>query len=184
MLVEEQPKPLPPAPPLLPLNHILPTPPLLPSNPEINRPEVEPMETGEKELLALVAAKLGTGPPPPPPAVSLPLKMPPLKIEERKGPHPIESVPVAGTPWSIVFTSDKKQFFFDATSRKSFWKLPPELMHNTLVFKILESPPWKKRELYFFLSSFLISFFLPFLFPPSPFSSLSSFLHLPPLFFC
>ena len=104
------------------------------------------MEMNEKELLALVAAKLGTGPPPPL-APSLPIKMaPPSKIEERKGPHPIDSVPVAGTPWSVVFTSDRKQFFFDATSRKSYWKLPPELIHNPLVLKILEAPPWKKRE--------------------------------------
>uniref|UniRef100_A0A1X7VJW6 Transcription elongation regulator 1 n=3 Tax=Amphimedon queenslandica TaxID=400682 RepID=A0A1X7VJW6_AMPQE len=135
---------------LPPSNHLLPpsSSSFLPGNSDSTKPDqTEPMEMNEKELLAIVAAKLGTGPSPPTLPPSLPVKMAPNpKIEERKGPHPIDSVPVAGTPWSVVFTSDRKQFFFDATSRKSYWKLPPELIHNPLVLKILEAPPWKKQR--------------------------------------
>lgn len=100
------------------------------------------MDTSQKELLALVVAKLGAGPVPPP--VKTVPKIP--KVEEKKGPHPVESIAVAGTPWSIVFTSDGKQFFFDATNRKSVWNLPPGLHDNSMVLRILENPPWKKSK--------------------------------------
>lgn len=102
------------------------------------------MDTSQKELLALVVAKLGAGPTPPPPVKPI-LATPKVEVE-RKGPHPIESVPVPGTPWSIVFTSDEKQFFFDSTNRKSIWNMPPELINSPTVLKILENSPWKKSK--------------------------------------
>lgn len=100
------------------------------------------MEIDEKELLALVAAKLGTGPV----SIATPVKPSPPKPDERKGPRPVESIPVPGTPWSVVFTNDGRRFFFDATNKKSIWKIPPELKDSPVVMKIMENPPWKKSR--------------------------------------
>ena len=97
-----------------------------------------------KELLALVASKLGTGPPQ---ATPTPKVINTKAEEESKGPKPTLSIPVPGTPWSVVYTNDEKMFFFDATSRKSFWDIPPELENNPQVYKIVENPPWKKSKL-------------------------------------
>lgn len=47
----------------------------------------------------------------------------------------------SGTPWSVVWTSDNRQFFFDVTSRVSLWIMPEELKDNPLVDKILENGP-------------------------------------------
>ena len=67
------------------------------------------------------------------------------KKEEPKGPRPIQSTPIPGTPWSVVFTSDERMFFFDASNRKSIWKVPPELVGNQQVVKIVGNPPWGPR---------------------------------------
>jgi hypothetical protein len=114
----------------------------IPPDVPIREIESEPMEINSTELLALVAAKLGTGPPP----SAVPLKPAP-KTEEKKGTRPIESVPIPGTPWSIVFTNDKRRFFFDATLRKSVWSMPSELENLPSVMKILENPPWRKSNI-------------------------------------
>ncbi len=98
-----------------------------------------------KELLALVASKLGTGPPNFPATAKL-VSQSSKPDSEPKGPRPTTSVPVPGTPWSVVYTSDEKLFFFDATNRKSYWDLPPGLEESSLVFKILDNPPWKMSE--------------------------------------
>ena len=72
---------------------------------------------------------------------------PPVYVkEEPKGPRPISSVPIPGTPWSVVWTSDDRQFFFDATSRVSVWTIPQELVENPHVAKILDEPPGKRSE--------------------------------------
>ena len=137
--------PTPPIPNLALLATVFPQPSLSMLNtieqPQDVKPEQEePMELDSKELLALVAAKLGTGP------QTLPFNNKPNQTEEKKGPKPTLSVPIPGTPWSIVYTSDEKMFFFDATNRKSFWDIPPELENNSQVYKIIENPPWKKSE--------------------------------------
>lgn len=41
----------------------------------------------------------------------------------------------------MVWTSDKRQFFFDVTSRVSLWMMPEELCDNPLVEKIIENGP-------------------------------------------
>ena len=46
-----------------------------------------------------------------------------------------------GTPWSVVWTSDERQFFFDATSRVSLWIMPEELKENPHVDRIIEGGP-------------------------------------------
>ena len=83
-----------------------------------------------------------------PPMTAAALPKPILKVakkEEPKGPRPIQSTPIPGTPWSVVFTSDERMFFFDASNRKSIWKLPPELVGNQQVVKVVGNPPWGPR---------------------------------------
>lgn len=62
----------------------------------------------------------------------------------KSGPKPIQSIPIAGTPWSTVFTSDEKMFFFNATTRKSVWKIPADLANNQFLKKIV--PPWESSK--------------------------------------
>ena len=72
---------------------------------------------------------------------------PPVFVrEEPKGPRPVSSVPIPGTPWSVVWTSNDKHFFFDATSRVSVWTIPQELADNPQVEKVLDEAPGKKSE--------------------------------------
>lgn len=47
----------------------------------------------------------------------------------------------SGTPWSVVWTSDGRQFFFDVTSHVSLWLMPEELKDNPQLHKILENSP-------------------------------------------
>lgn len=63
------------------------------------------------------------------------------KKEEHKGPRPIQSTAVPGTPWSVVFTSNEKMFFFNATTKKSVWKMPQDLTNNIFMKKVV--PPWE-----------------------------------------
>eukprot|EP00731_Ephydatia_muelleri_P020676 Em0013g403a len=82
-----------------------------------------------------------TPPPPPPPA-------PPAetKPEPPRGPHPIASVAITGTPWCVVWTSDQKMFYFNAVKRLSMWSMPEELEDNPQVTKVIDEPPWGKKE--------------------------------------
>ena len=66
--------------------------------------------------------------------------------KEHSGPHPIKSVPVPGTPWSVVWSSDERIFFFNATTRVSLWTMPDELKSNPQVEKILDEPVAGKSE--------------------------------------
>ena len=68
----------------------------------------------------------------------------PIK-EEPKGPRPISSVPVPGTPWSVVWTSDEGMFFFNASSRMSVWTIPEELANNPQALRIVDEPPGKSK---------------------------------------
>ena len=78
-------------------------------------------------------------------AVQLPLIAVSVK-EEPHGPRPVRSIPVAGTPWSIVWSSDNRRFFFDATNRISVWNTPKDLEHNPAVLKLLEESADGKSE--------------------------------------
>ena len=79
-----------------------------------------------------------TPPPPPPPAETKP--------EPPRGPHPIASVAITGTPWCVVWTSDQKMFYFNAVKRVSMWTMPEELEDNPQVAKVIDEPPWGKKE--------------------------------------
>lgn len=65
---------------------------------------------------------------------------------ELKGPRPIASVPVVGTPWSVVWSSDERTFFFNATNRTSVWSIPEELEGNEALETVLDNPPGGKSE--------------------------------------
>ena len=79
-----------------------------------------------------------TPPPPPPPAETKP--------EPPRGPHPIASVAITGTPWCVVWTSDQKMFYFNAVKRISMWTMPEELEDNPQVAKVIDEPPWGKSK--------------------------------------
>ena len=68
--------------------------------------------------------------------------------EEPKGPRPMANVPVPGTPWSVVWTTDERSFFFNVTTRTSVWSVPGELEGNPHAAKILDNPPWVKSKLW------------------------------------
>lgn len=65
------------------------------------------------------------------------------KKKESEGPRPIQSIAVPGTPWSVVFTSNEKMFFFNATTKKSVWKMPQDLTNNSFMKKVI--PPWESQ---------------------------------------
>lgn len=73
-----------------------------------------------------------------PPGAFLPPLLTVSVKEEPQGPRPIKSIPIGGTPWSIVWSSDNRRFFFDATNRVSVWNIPQDLEHNSAVLRILE----------------------------------------------
>lgn len=68
-------------------------------------------------------------------------------VEEPKGPRPVRSIPIAGTPWSVVWSSDNRQFFFNAANRSSVWNIPKDLESNPLIHKILDETTEGKSEL-------------------------------------
>lgn len=68
--------------------------------------------------------------------------------EEPKGPRPVKSIPVAGTPWSVVWSSDNRRFFFNATNRMSVWNIPEDLETNPFIHKILEETAEGKSKPY------------------------------------
>lgn len=75
----------------------------------------------------------------------LPVIIAPIKPEP-KGPRPVSSVPIPGTPWSVVWTSDDRKFFFNATDRVSVWTVPEDLEDSLHLDKILDNPPGGKSE--------------------------------------
>jgi transcription elongation regulator 1 len=66
--------------------------------------------------------------------------------EEPKGPRPIASIPVPGTPWSVVWSSDERMFFFNVTNHTSVWHTPEDLVGSEALQKILDNPPVGKSE--------------------------------------
>lgn len=71
--------------------------------------------------------------------------------EEPKGPRPKSNVPIPGSPWSVVWTTDERSFFFNVTSRTSVWSLPKDLEGNPHVSKIMDNPPWARSKMCSFI---------------------------------
>jgi len=96
--------------------------------------------------------------------------MPPINT----GPRPVASIPVPGTPWSVVWTSDDRNFFFNATNRTSLWTTPEEIEDNPNVQKILDNPPgggggvMSKRDLWLDLAVDISCYYDMFPAPTAP----------------
>uniref|UniRef100_A0A914VS59 Transcription elongation regulator 1 n=2 Tax=Plectus sambesii TaxID=2011161 RepID=A0A914VS59_9BILA len=58
--------------------------------------------------------------------------------------RPISSNPVAGSPWCVVWTGDRKVFFFNPSTRTSVWERPPELYGRPDVDMLVSNPPKDK----------------------------------------
>ncbi|CAH1960065.1 unnamed protein product [Acanthoscelides obtectus] len=62
-----------------------------------------------------------------------------LKAQDKS--RPVSSTPVPGTPWCVVWTGDKRVFFYNPSSRTSVWERPEELLKRTDVDKMVAGPP-------------------------------------------
>ena len=60
---------------------------------------------------------------------------------------------MVGTPWSLVWTSDGRVFFFNATQRKSYWQIPIELEKNKKVREMLD--PSERKAGWIVYSTFI-----------------------------
>ncbi|CAP30403.2 Protein CBR-TCER-1 [Caenorhabditis briggsae] len=60
--------------------------------------------------------------------------------------RPISSTPVSGTPWCVVWTGDKKVFFYNPSTKTSVWERPPDTYGRDDVDRLLQSPPTPKAE--------------------------------------
>ncbi|XP_071488136.1 transcription elongation regulator 1-like [Diadema antillarum] len=61
---------------------------------------------------------------------------------------PVATKPIPGTPWCLVWTGDKRVFFYNPSTRQSLWERPEELLGRTDVDRmVLESPPQSEEEL-------------------------------------
>lgn len=124
--------------------------------------EIEPLLTSPSHLPAqpVIASQL---PLPKPPEHCLPPAIQPFVSKqtiEPKGPRPVKSIAIAGTPWSVVWSSDNRQFFFNATNRNSVWNIPEDLEYNSVVINILEGTKDEKSRCStkYFLLSFALRF--------------------------
>ncbi|ODN01142.1 Transcription elongation regulator 1 [Orchesella cincta] len=57
--------------------------------------------------------------------------------------RPISSTPVAGTPWCVVWTGDKRVFFFNPSTKQSVWDRPKDLVGRIDVDELLRNCPDK-----------------------------------------
>jgi transcription elongation regulator 1 len=69
----------------------------------------------------------------------------PDKEKEQPTDRPIASRPIPGKAWRIVFTGDKRVFFFNPISKVSVWEVPKELSSVANLGKLME-PPGGKTE--------------------------------------
>uniref|UniRef100_A0A5S6QRT7 Transcription elongation regulator 1 n=1 Tax=Trichuris muris TaxID=70415 RepID=A0A5S6QRT7_TRIMR len=60
--------------------------------------------------------------------------------------RPISSNPVAGTSWCVVWTGDRKVFFYNPTTRTSIWERPPELYGRPDVDLLVSKPPEPRKN--------------------------------------
>ncbi|KAI6654116.1 hypothetical protein LOD99_2962 [Oopsacas minuta] len=73
----------------------------------------------------------------------------PEKIKMESGPpqdtivptRPVNSTPVPGSEWCVVWTNDEKVFFFNAVINKSVWVIPPEIKDHPIAKKLMERNP-------------------------------------------
>ncbi len=114
-----------------------------PSMPPLLPPGLHPMPPPHMSMMV---------PPPLDPRVPVPLPLPvptptpqpvapELVKQEPTGPRPVATEPIPGTPWSLVWTSDERKFFFNATNSVSVWSIPSDLVGNENLEQILENPP-------------------------------------------
>lgn len=54
---------------------------------------------------------------------------------------PIASIPVPGTPWCVVWTRDKRVFFYNPSEKTSLWEKPAILLGRNDVDKLIKEPP-------------------------------------------
>lgn len=54
---------------------------------------------------------------------------------------PIASIPVSGTPWCVVWTRDKRVFFYNPSEKTSLWEKPAILLGRNDVDKLIKEPP-------------------------------------------
>lgn len=57
--------------------------------------------------------------------------------------RPISSTPVAGTPWCVVWTGDKRVFFFNPSTKQSVWDRPKDLVGRVDVDELVRNCPDK-----------------------------------------
>lgn len=57
--------------------------------------------------------------------------------------RPISSTPVAGTPWCVVWTGDKRVFFFNPSTKQSVWDRPKDLVGRMDVDELMRNCPDK-----------------------------------------
>jgi transcription elongation regulator 1 len=70
-------------------------------------------------------------------------KEPEMSEEEKakQKSKPISSTPVPGTPWCVVWTRDKRVFFFNPSEKVSLWERPAMLLGRVDVDKMLRECP-------------------------------------------
>lgn len=54
---------------------------------------------------------------------------------------PISSTAVPGTPWCVVWTRDKRVFFYNPSEKVSLWERPQVLVGRNDVDKLVREPP-------------------------------------------
>lgn len=56
---------------------------------------------------------------------------------------PVSSTAVPGTPWCVVWTRDRRVFFYNPSEKVSLWERPPILMGRPDVDKLVKECPVK-----------------------------------------
>ncbi|KAL7672365.1 hypothetical protein ACOME3_007253 [Neoechinorhynchus agilis] len=54
---------------------------------------------------------------------------------------PYANIPIKGSPWCLVWLTSGKCFFFNPTTKKSIWKVPPELVGRPEINEMFANPP-------------------------------------------
>ncbi|CAD5213148.1 unnamed protein product [Bursaphelenchus okinawaensis] len=75
-----------------------------------------------------------------------PMQAAPKQAGDNDKGRPISSSAVPGTPWCVVWTSDKRVFFFNPSTRVSVWERPPELYNRSDVDALVAKCPDQKRK--------------------------------------
>ncbi|GAB6025445.1 hypothetical protein CHUAL_011190 [Chamberlinius hualienensis] len=55
--------------------------------------------------------------------------------------RPVSSTAVPGTPWCVVWTGDRRVFFYNPSTRTSVWEKPDDLKGRVDVDKMMATPP-------------------------------------------